>query len=138
LVHAGFRMVVAEGKAAAVAAIEKEIRAAAQIVVATDAGRQGEMIAWEMIDRAGSSVPVRRFWSSALTDSALRKAVAELLPAERKLPLYHGGRARSRRLDRRADLHPIFHPDPHRTEGQAPQCRPHAIGRDRTYRGPLP
>lgn len=96
LVHAGFRMVAAEGKAAAVVAIEKEIRAAAQIVVATDAGREGEMIAWEMIDRAGSSVPVRRFWSSALTDNALRKAAAELLPAERKLPLYHAGRARSR------------------------------------------
>ncbi len=49
LVHAGFRLVAAEGKAAAVAAIEKEIRAAPEIVVATDAGREGEMIAWELI-----------------------------------------------------------------------------------------
>jgi DNA topoisomerase III len=79
-----------------VVAIDKEIRAAAEIVVATDAGREGEMIAWEMIERAGSRVPVQRFWSSALTDSALRKAAAELLPASRKLPLYHAGRARSR------------------------------------------
>jgi DNA topoisomerase-3 len=31
-----------------------------------------------------------------LTDNALKKAAAELLPAERKLPLYHAGRARSR------------------------------------------
>ena len=31
-----------------------------------------------------------------MTDNALKKAAAELLPAERKLPLYHAGRARSR------------------------------------------
>ena len=95
LVRDGFRLVAAEGKASAVAAIEKEIKAATELVVATDAGREGEMIAWEMIERAGCRAPVRRFWSSALTDSALRKASAELLPAERKLPLYHAGRARS-------------------------------------------
>jgi DNA topoisomerase-3 len=96
LVLSGFRVVPAEGKAAAVVAIEKEIRAATEIVVATDAGREGEMIAWEMIERARSRVPVQRFWSSALTDSALRKAAAELLPASRKLPLSHAGRPRSR------------------------------------------
>jgi DNA topoisomerase-3 len=96
LVRAGFRLVAAPGKAGAVTTIDKEIRAAVEIVVATDAGREGEMIAWEMIERAGSHAPVRRFWTSALTDNALRRAAADLLPAERKLPLYHAGRARSR------------------------------------------
>ena len=42
------------GKAGAVATIEKEIRKADELVVATDAGREGEMIAWEIIERAGS------------------------------------------------------------------------------------
>jgi DNA topoisomerase-3 len=96
LVRGGFRLVPAPGKAGAVATIEKEIRKADELVVATDAGREGEMIAWEIIERAGSRAPVRRFWASALTDNALKKAAAELLPAERKLPLYHAGRARSR------------------------------------------
>jgi DNA topoisomerase-3 len=96
LVRSGFRLVPAPGKAGAVATIEKEIRKAEEVVVATDAGREGEMIAWEIIERAGSRAPVRRFWTSALTDNALKKAAAELLPAERKLPLYHAGRARSR------------------------------------------
>jgi DNA topoisomerase IA len=96
LVRSGFRLVPAPGKAGAVATIEKEIRKAEEVVVATDAGREGEMIAWEIIERAGSRAPVRSFWASALTDNALRKAAAELLPAERKLPLYHAGRARSR------------------------------------------
>ena len=96
LVRGGFRLVPAPGKAGAVATIEKEIRKADELVVATDAGREGEMIAWEIIERAGSRAPVRRFWASALTDNALKKAAAELLPGERKLPLYHAGRARSR------------------------------------------
>jgi DNA topoisomerase-3 len=88
--------VAAPGKGGAVAKIEKEIRGADEIVVATDAGREGEMIAWEILERAGCRVPVRRFWANALTDNALRKAAADLLPPERKLPLYHAGRARSR------------------------------------------
>jgi DNA topoisomerase-3 len=96
LVRGGFRLVPAPGKAGAVATIEKEIRKADELIVATDAGREGEMIAWEIIERAGSRAPVRRFWASALTDNALKKAAAELLPSERKLPLYHAGRARSR------------------------------------------
>jgi DNA topoisomerase-3 len=96
LVRGGFRLVAVPGKAGAVAMIESEIRKADELVVATDAGREGEMIAWEIIERAGSRAPVRRFWTSALTDKALKKAAADLLPAERKLPLYHAGRARSR------------------------------------------
>lgn len=96
LVRDGFRLVPAQGKAGMIAKIEKEIRSADEIVVATDAGREGEMIAWELIERAGARASVRRFWTSALTDAALRKAADELLPAERRLPLYHAGRARSR------------------------------------------
>jgi DNA topoisomerase-3 len=84
LVRGGFRLVPAPGKAGAVATIEKEIQKAEEVVVATDAGR------------AGFRAPVRRLWASALTDNALKKAAAELLPAARKLPLYHAGRARSR------------------------------------------
>ena len=45
LVRGGFRLVPAPGKAGAVATIEKEIRKADELVVATDAGREGEMIA---------------------------------------------------------------------------------------------
>src|SRR5271168_1736859 len=43
LVTAGFRLAAAPGKAAALSVIEKEIKAASEIVVATDAGREGEM-----------------------------------------------------------------------------------------------
>jgi len=96
LVRQGFHLTAAPGKAAAVSVIERELQAASEIVVATDAGREGEMIAWELIEHAGARAPVRRFWASALSDAALKRAAAELLPADRKLPLYHAGRARAR------------------------------------------
>jgi len=95
LVQNGFRLVVSPGKSEIVSAIKKEIQSASEIVVATDAGREGEMIAWEIIEDAGSKAPVKRFWTSALTENALKKAAAALLPAERKLPLYHAARARA-------------------------------------------
>ncbi len=96
LVQNGFRLVAAAGKSSALCALATEIRAASEIVVATDAGREGEMIAWEILDHAGFQGPVRRFWTSSLTDGALRKAAAELLPGARTVSLYHAGRARSR------------------------------------------
>jgi DNA topoisomerase-3 len=96
LVRGGFRMVPAGDKADMIAAILKEIKAASEIVVATDAGREGEVIAWEILDHAKSRLPVRRFWTASMTDAALAKAGAALLPGAEKLPLYHAGRARSR------------------------------------------
>ena len=139
LVRNGFRLVAAAGKAGAVATIEKEIRKAGELIVATDAGREGEMIAWEIIERAGSRAPVRRFWASALTDNALKKAAADLLPAERKLPLYHAGRARSR-----ADwiegltYYALFQPHPHRPTREALERRAGTIRCHGADRGSVP
>ena len=97
LVANGFRMQPAEGKADAVKAVVAEIRAATELVVATDGGREGEVIAWEMIDYAGGvKVPVMRFWTSSLEAAAIRATAANLLPASAKISHYYAGRARMR------------------------------------------
>ncbi len=96
LVEKVFHLIPAPDKSGLLATIEKELRAASEIVVATDAGREGEMIAWEIIEHAKASAPVRRFWTSALTENAVQNAAANLLPGSRKLPLYHAALARSR------------------------------------------
>lgn len=96
LVEGGFRLVPASGKSDSLCVLQKEIAAAAEIVVATDAGREGEMIAWELIEQVGARAPVQRFWTSSLTENAVKKAAANLLPGDRKLPLYHAALARSR------------------------------------------
>ena len=65
-----------------------------EIVNATDAGREGELI-FDLVYRlSGCTKPVKRFWTSSLTDDAIREAYDRMKPGE----AYHGLRdaARSR------------------------------------------
>ena len=69
---------------------------AAELVIATDADREGEMIAREIVERCGYRGPIQRLWLSALNDASIRKALAALKPGAETLPLYHAALARSR------------------------------------------
>ncbi len=52
----------------------------ADIVNATDAGREGELI-FDLVYRlAGASKPVQRFWTSSFTDDAIREAYGNMKP----------------------------------------------------------
>lgn len=72
------------------------IGAAADLVIATDADREGEMIARELLDLCGYRGPVQRLWLSALNDASIRAALTALRPASETLPLYYSALARSR------------------------------------------
>ena len=64
------------------------------VVNATDAGREGELI-FDLVYRlSGCTKPVKRFWTSSLTDNAIQEAYARMKPGD----AYHGLRdaARSR------------------------------------------
>ena len=66
----------------------------AEVVNATDAGREGELI-FDLVYRLSRCAkPVLRFWTSSLTDDAIREAYGQMKPGE----AYHGLRdaARSR------------------------------------------
>ncbi|MEM9293369.1 MAG: RecQ family ATP-dependent DNA helicase [Acidobacteriota bacterium] len=52
-----------------------------EVVCATDAGREGELIFRALYEAAGASKPVRRLWVSSLTDGALRNGFDALRPA---------------------------------------------------------
>ena len=69
---------------------------ASELVIATDADREGEMIAREIIDLCGYRGPIQRLWLSALNDASIRKALGTLKPGSETLPLYHSALARSR------------------------------------------
>lgn len=77
-------------------AVAKLLRSADEVVLATDADREGETIGRELLDHAGYRGPVRRLWLSALDDKSIRDALDNILPGERTAPLYHAGLARSR------------------------------------------
>src|SRR3546814_14662782 len=59
--------------------VTRLIKQAREIVIATDAGREGEAIAWYILDYAGWRGPCLRFWPSSLNESHLRKDVHQII-----------------------------------------------------------
>ena len=49
-----------------------------EIIIATDAGREGELVARLILEKAGSKKPIKRLWISSVTDKAIREGFAKL------------------------------------------------------------
>ena len=49
-----------------------------RVVIATDAGREGELVARWILEMAGCHKPVKRLWISSVTDKAIREGFANL------------------------------------------------------------
>ena len=65
------------------------------LVIATDAGREGELVArWIMI-KAGWRKPAKRLWISSQTDKAIKEGFAALKPAANYDNLFRSAQARS-------------------------------------------
>lgn len=76
--------------------VSKAFKEATEVVIATDADREGEMIAREILDHVGYRGKIVRLWLSALDEASIRKALSALKTDEETLPLYHAAMARSR------------------------------------------
>lgn len=48
------------------------------IIIATDAGREGELVARLILEKAGNKKPIKRLWISSVTDKAIREGFARL------------------------------------------------------------
>jgi DNA topoisomerase III len=66
------------------------------VVCATDAGREGELIFRYIYEAAESHKPVRRLWISSLTPEAIRDGFAKLRDGREYDPLADAARGRSR------------------------------------------
>jgi DNA topoisomerase III len=66
------------------------------IIVATDAGREGELIFRYIYEYLNCIKPFKRLWVSSLTEKALRHGLDNLLPGNDFDNLYLSARARSR------------------------------------------
>ena len=66
-----------------------------QIIVATDAGREGELIFRYIYAYLGCQKPFHRLWISSLTDKAIREGLAQLKAGSAYDALYLAGKARS-------------------------------------------
>lgn len=72
------------------------LASAREVVIATDADREGETIAREVLQLCQWRGPVTRLWLSALDDASIRKALGGLRPGEQTQPLYWAGLGRAR------------------------------------------
>lgn len=67
-----------------------------QIIIATDAGREGELVARWILEKAHVSKPIRRLWISSVTDKAIRDGFANLKDGKDYENLYHAASARAK------------------------------------------
>ena len=65
------------------------------IIVATDAGREGELIFRYVYSYLNSTKPFKRLWISSLTEKAIREGLSALRPGHDFDNLYMAGKARS-------------------------------------------
>ncbi|MUV39006.1 DNA topoisomerase [Lentibacillus sp. JNUCC-1] len=65
------------------------------VVIATDAGREGELVARWILEKARVNKPVKRLWISSVTDQAIRDGFKHLKPGKAYENLYAAAVARS-------------------------------------------
>ena len=66
-----------------------------RIIVATDAGREGELIFRYIYQYLDCKKPFERLWISSLTDKAIREGLSNLKPGSSYDNLYHSAKVRS-------------------------------------------
>lgn len=67
-----------------------------EIVIATDAGREGELVARWILEYANCNKPVKRLWISSQTDKAIKSGFSKLIPAKEYDDLYYSALARAK------------------------------------------
>ena len=65
------------------------------IIIATDAGREGELVAHWIINKVHVKKPMKRLWISSVTDKAIKDGFKNLKNARDYEPLYQSGYSRS-------------------------------------------
>ena len=75
--------------------IKRLFDASEHIIVATDAGREGELIFRYLYHYTGSTTPFVRLWISSLTDKAIREGLRKLEDGSKYDNLYLTAKARS-------------------------------------------
>ncbi|MGA3797608.1 DNA topoisomerase III [Pseudomonas fluorescens] len=96
IIPAQWRVEVKSKTVAQFKIIKHLLSEATTVVIATDADREGEMIARELLELCNYRGSVERLWLSALNEASIRKALSSLKSAQETLPLYHSALARSR------------------------------------------
>ena len=96
IVPAQWKMQIKPKTAGQYKAVRRLLGEARELVIATDADREGEMIARELVEHCRYRGPIQRLWLSALDEASIRKGLAALRPGAETFSLYHTALGRSR------------------------------------------
>lgn len=66
-----------------------------ELVIATDAGREGELVARWILQKARFKKPIKRLWISSQTDKAIKEGFANLKPSSQYDNLYRSAQCRA-------------------------------------------
>lgn len=66
-----------------------------EIIIATDSGREGELVARWILMKAGCKKPAKRLWISSQTDKAVREGFKNLKPASEYYNLFLSAQSRA-------------------------------------------
>ena len=66
-----------------------------EIIIATDAGREGELVARLILKKSGAKKPLKRLWISSVTDKAIKEGFANLKDGKEYDPLYDAAMCRA-------------------------------------------
>ncbi|HSP46746.1 MAG TPA: DNA topoisomerase III [Clostridiaceae bacterium] len=66
-----------------------------EIIIATDAGREGELVARWILQKAGVRKPMKRLWISSVTEKAIKEGFRKLRDSREYDNLYRSAEARS-------------------------------------------
>lgn len=66
-----------------------------EIIIATDAGREGELVARLILKKAGNQKPIKRLWISSVTDKAIREGFENLKDGRQYDNLYDAAMCRA-------------------------------------------
>nr|WP_265416160.1 DNA topoisomerase [Photobacterium frigidiphilum] len=91
-----WKMKVKKEAKAQFAIVRKLVSQASEVVISTDADREGEVIAREILEYVNFTGSVKRLWLSALDESSIRQALATMKPGEETEKLGDAGVGRSR------------------------------------------
>jgi DNA topoisomerase-3 len=65
------------------------------IIIATDAGREGELVARWILEKSNNNKPIKRLWISSVTDKAIKEGFAHLKDGKEYENLYQAAVARA-------------------------------------------
>ncbi|EHM1731938.1 DNA topoisomerase III [Salmonella enterica] len=91
-----WKLEVKKDSGAQFSVINRLLKQVDEVVIATDADREGEVIARELLDYCRFQGRVFRLWLSALDDASIRNALANIWPSEKTEALYRAGVGRGR------------------------------------------